>query len=98
MRSRCNNPNAHNYPQYGGAGKTHPKSWNRYEKFLADLGERPPGTSLHRINNEIGYSRSNCCWAPLSVQAKNRRGWKQKPRRSNLADIQAFAASLARAA
>lgn len=73
MRKRCNNPLCHSYPYYGGRGITYSDEWNSYEQFLADMGERPDGYSLDRINPEGNYCAENCRWIPISQQQSNRR-------------------------
>jgi len=74
MKSRCINPNHRSYGAYGGRGITVCKRWlSSFEKFFADMGNRPEGHSLERINNEKGYSPSNCRWASTKDQNNNRR-------------------------
>lgn len=72
MRLRCNNPNHVAYPRYGGRGITICDRWSVFEAFLEDMGERPKGLSLDRINNDDGYCAANCRWSTGSVQSRNR--------------------------
>lgn len=48
--------------------------WQVFENFLADMGERPPGTSIERANNDKGYEPGNCVWGTRKDQSRNRRG------------------------
>jgi hypothetical protein len=72
MRKRCQ-PWHPRYERYGGRGITVCKRWEKYENFLADMGEAPPGLSLDRIHNDRGYSKRNCRWATAAVQQHNKR-------------------------
>jgi len=97
MLRRCFNPNVRDYCNYGGRGITVCERWLKFENFYADMGDPPPGKWLDRRNNDRGYGPDNCHWTTPTEQARNRRSPKRKRRRSNLADIQAYAESLARA-
>lgn len=74
MNQRCNNPNSDEYFRYGARGVTICIRWQVFENFLADMGERPIRKTLDRYpNNEGNYEPSNCRWATISEQNKNRR-------------------------
>lgn len=74
MRYRCSNPNNPSYFYYGARGITVCQEWqDNFWQFVEDMGERPEGKTLDRINNDLGYSPDNCKWSSLSEQNKNRR-------------------------
>lgn len=78
MKSRCENPKATAYERYGGAGIKVCRRWQKFENFLEDMGERPDGKTLDRINNLKGYSKENCRWATIKEQQNNRKNVKKK--------------------
>jgi hypothetical protein len=73
MLQRCNNPKNTRYKYYGGRGISVCERWRLFINFLADMGERPPGTTLDRIDPNGNYEPGNCRWATQSQQIKNRR-------------------------
>lgn len=73
MQDRCRNPNSHAWKWYGGRGITICERWRKFENFLADMGERPPGLTLDRINYNGNYEPGNCRWATWAVQGANKR-------------------------
>ncbi len=73
MIQRCHNPKSSSYKWYGARGITVCEHWRAYENFYADMGDRPAGLSIERLNNDLGYSLSNCKWATIQEQASNQR-------------------------
>ncbi len=76
MRQRCFNKQQRRYSDYGGRGILICERWNSFENFLADMGERPYGTSLDRIDNGGNYEPGNCRWVTCAEQNKNKRSTK----------------------
>lgn len=70
MKSRCLNKNDKDYPRYAHLGLC--DRWKSFENFYADMGTRPSGHQLDRIDNNKGYSPTNCRWASTVQQARNK--------------------------
>lgn len=74
MKRRCYDKNHESYHNYGGRGIEICDSWlNSFENFLEDMGQRPEGFSLDRVDNDKSYSKDNCRWATRKEQASNTR-------------------------
>jgi hypothetical protein len=73
MMKRCYDPKNPRFCDYGGSGITVCKKWHDFNGFLRDMGTRPDGMQLDRIDNGRGYSKGNCRWVTPTRNARNRK-------------------------
>lgn len=72
MIHRCHSPSNSSYATYGAKGITVCERWRKFENFFSDMGLKPAGHSIDRVNNSLGYSPENCRWADAKTQSLNR--------------------------
>jgi hypothetical protein len=89
MIDRCHRPQSDSYFKYGARGIAVDDRWRySFEAFLADMGVRPEGTSIDRIDGSKGYFKENCRWATTAQQTQNTRRCKLNPAKA--AEIRAL--------
>jgi hypothetical protein len=71
MKQRCTNPNNARWKNYGERGITYTEDWETFEGFYKDMGERPLGLSLERVDVNGNYCKENCVWATPQQQVRN---------------------------
>ena len=74
MKDRCGREGNVAWERYGGRGISVCDRWHTFDSFLADMGARPEGTSIDRINNDGNYEPTNCRWSTPREQQRNRGG------------------------
>lgn len=73
MKGRCLDKKNIKFAQYGGKGITICDRWKNFKNFLEDMGERPEGASIDRIDSGLGYFKENCRWSDIKDQNRNRK-------------------------
>lgn len=79
MKDRCNNPKNKRYKDWGGRGIKVCEMWNKFTNFLVDMGEKPEGLTIDRIDNDGNYEPGNCRWATRKEQSRNGSRTKLNP-------------------
>jgi hypothetical protein len=92
MKNRCLSPTSKDFAQYGGRGIAVCARWMAFENFLADMGPRPKGTTLDRIDNAGNYEPGNVRWATPTTQTRNRRNARLVTARGETRSIVEWAA------
>ena len=73
MKNRCTRRSHIAYKNYGGRGITVCEEWlHSFETFLCEMGERPEGKTLDRVDSNAGYNKNNCRWATTTEQNENK--------------------------
>lgn len=73
IRDRCNNPRSKDFANYGGRGIRVCERWDSFSCFRDDMGPRPDGGTIERRENSGNYEPSNCVWATMHAQRRNKR-------------------------
>lgn len=87
MLQRIRNPDYPDYCKYGGRGLRVDPAWEKFENFYADMGQRPEGKTLERLNTNGDYCKTNCMWATAKEQNDNRRNSIRYPYRGHSLSI-----------
>ena len=95
MKSRCYSRRNKSFPAYGGRGIVVCDRWlESFENFLADMGCKPDGYSLDRVNNDGNYEPGNCRWVTRVVQQNNMRSNVRVEFRSRIQTVSQWAREL----
>ena len=86
MKARCDYPTVNGYERYGGRGISYDIRWGIFQNFLDDMGERPEGKTLDRVDSDKHYYKENCRWVTPAEQQATR---KDRPSKETVAAIKA---------
>ena len=91
MKARCLKPSHPSFKDYGGRGITVCAEWMDFRGFFRDMGLKPVGLTLDRIDNDGPYCKANCRWATRKEQQGNRRNSRLVTYRGRTQTIEAWA-------
>jgi hypothetical protein len=94
MLARCNNPKNKDWSRYGGRGVSVCNRWHTFENFFSDMGYRPAGLSIDRIDTNGNYEPDNCRWVDMKTQNRNRRSQKLLTHNNKTQCVSAWAEEL----
>jgi hypothetical protein len=94
MKDRVLHPNHYGYKWYAEKGITICDKWMSFSGFIEDMGQRPEGTTLDRIDNNQGYYKENCRWVSMVIQRRNRSDTKYIKYRDKVGTIASFCEEL----
>ena len=77
MKKRCDNPKEQSYYRYGGRGISYPILWASFKWFFEDMGLRPDGHTLDRVDPNKDYSKENCQWADSFTQSCSKAAYNE---------------------
>lgn len=73
MKNRCKHKSVPSFKYYGGRGISYDPRWDNFRNFLEDMGDRPNGTQLDRIDSDGNYCKENCKWSTVNENNFNQK-------------------------
>ena len=96
MHVRCYDPTNKQYKDYGGRGIVVCEEWDSFERFLADMGPRPPRSCIDRTDNDGAYTPANCRWVDRATSSGNRRNCIYIEHNGDILSLKAYMRAIGR--